>query len=70
MEGTTDITRTITLGALTEEEKWAYTLVLIGHLNLAAARFKHGTRGENLDYLAREPLWISITAPVMESDIC
>ena len=57
MEGTTDITRTITLGALTEEEKWAYTLVLIGHLNLAAARFKHGTRGENLDYLAREPLW-------------
>lgn len=57
MEGTTDITRTITLGALTEEEKWAYTLVLIGHLNLAAARFRHGTRGENLDYLAREPLW-------------
>ena len=57
MEGTTDITRTITLGALTEEEKWAYTLVLIGHLNLAAAKFRHGTRGENLDYLAREPLW-------------
>ena len=57
MEGTTDITRTITLGPLTEEEKKAYTLVLMGHLNLAAAKFLYGTRGENLDYVAREPLW-------------
>lgn len=57
MEGTTDITRTIALGALTEEEKRAYTLVLAGHLNLAAAKFLYGVRGENLDYIAREPLW-------------
>lgn len=57
MEGTTDITRTIALGSLTEEEKRAYTLVLAGHLNLAAAKFLYGVRGENLDYIAREPLW-------------
>lgn len=57
MQGTTDITRTIALGRLTEKEKRAYTLVLIGHLNLAAAKFLYGTRGENLDYVAREPLW-------------
>jgi Xaa-Pro aminopeptidase len=56
-EGTTDITRTIALGELTEEEKRAYTLVLRGHLNLAAAKFMHGVCGANLDYIAREPLW-------------
>lgn len=56
-EGTTDITRTIVLGPLTEEEKRAYTLVLRGHLNLAAARFPAGVCGANLDILAREPLW-------------
>ncbi len=57
IEGTTDITRTIALGKLTDEEKTAFTLVLKGHLNLAAAKFKYGICGENLDYLARYPLW-------------
>lgn len=56
-EGTTDVTRTIALGALTEEEKRAYTLVLKGHLRLGAARFLYGVCGQNLDCLAREPLW-------------
>lgn len=57
LEGTTDITRTIALGELTEEEKRGFTLVLAGQLELAAARFPAGTRGANLDYAAREPLW-------------
>ncbi|MBP3477310.1 MAG: aminopeptidase P family protein [Lachnospiraceae bacterium] len=57
IEGTTDITRTIALGEVTEEERKAYTLVLRGHLNLAAARFPYGACGQNLDILAREPLW-------------
>lgn len=56
-EGTTDVTRTVALGAVTEEEKRLFTLVLRGHLDLAAARFKHGVCGENLDILARAPLW-------------
>lgn len=55
--GTTDVTRTVALGALTAEEKRAYTLVLRGHLALAAARFRAGVTGENLDILARGPLW-------------
>lgn len=57
LEGTTDITRTIPLGPLTDEEKKAYTLVLKGHLALANAKFKSGLTGANLDYLARSPLW-------------
>ena len=57
LEGTTDITRTIALGPLTEEEKRVYTLVLRGHLQLGAAKFLHGCTGENLDMLARAPLW-------------
>lgn len=57
LEGTTDITRTIALGELTEEEKRIFTLVLIGNLNLGAVRFIYGIRGENLDYVAREALW-------------
>lgn len=57
LEGTTDITRTITLGAPTEDEKLHYTLVLKGHLALGAAKFIYGTKGANLDYLARKPLW-------------
>ena len=56
-EGTTDITRTIALGALTEEEKRIYTLVLRAHLQLGAAKFRHGCTGETLDMLARAPLW-------------
>lgn len=57
LEGSTDITRTIVLGALTEEEKKYFTLVLMGHLNLSAAHFLYGVRGANLDCLARRPLW-------------
>ncbi|MDE7199337.1 MAG: aminopeptidase P family protein [Lachnospiraceae bacterium] len=56
-EGTTDVTRTIALGELTAEEKKAYTLVLKGHLRLGAAKFPQGACGQNLDALAREPLW-------------
>ena len=55
--GTTDCTRTVALGSLSAEEKLHYTAVLRGHLALAAARFKSGCTGVNLDYLARAPLW-------------
>ena len=57
LQGTTDITRTIPLGPLTEEERRAYTVVLKGHLRLGAARFPEGLCGQNLDILARLPLW-------------
>lgn len=57
LEGTTDITRTIACGPLTEEEKEAYTLVLKGHLALGHACFKEGATGTALDILARKPLW-------------
>lgn len=57
LEGTTDITRTISLGAVSEQQKLHYTAVLRGHLNLTAAKFLYGCRGVNLDYLARSPLW-------------
>jgi len=56
-DGTTDITRTIVLGPVTEREKEFFTRVLIGHLNLGSAQFREGCSGLNLDYLAREPLW-------------
>lgn len=57
VDGSTDITRTFAMGKLTDEEKRNFTLVLKGHLNLANAKFKYGVCGQNLDYLAREPLW-------------
>ncbi|MDV4150178.1 aminopeptidase P family protein [Clostridium sp. AL.422] len=57
LDGTTDITRTIVLGPITEEEKRDYTLVLQGHIALASARFLRGATGINLDILARRPLW-------------
>lgn len=56
-DGTTDITRTIALGSLTEEEKTDFTLTLKSHINLARAIFLAGTTGTQLDILAREPLW-------------
>ena len=56
-DGTTDITRTIALGGLTAEEKKLYTKVLKGHLDLLHAKFLYGTTGNNLDILARNPLW-------------
>lgn len=57
LEGTTDITRTVALGPVTEEEKKFFTVVLKGNLNLGAAKFLHGCTGVNLDYLAHGPLW-------------
>jgi Xaa-Pro aminopeptidase len=57
LEGTTDITRTIPLGELNEEEKTDFTLVLKGMIQLAMAKFPMGTRGCNLDILARQALW-------------
>ncbi len=56
-DGTTDITRTIALGPLTEEQKRVYTLVLKGHIQLELVRFPEGVCGTQLDALAREPLW-------------
>ena len=57
LDGTTDITRTIALGPLTQEEKEDYTLILKGHIDLAMAVFPEGTRGAQLDVLARMPIW-------------
>ena len=57
LDGTTEITRTIALGNLTEEEKLDYTLILKGHIALAMAVFPEGTRGAQLDVLARMPIW-------------
>lgn len=57
--GTTDITRTIALGTEAPDPKLVedYTLVLKGHISLAMAQFPEGTRGNQLDILARKPLW-------------
>lgn len=57
LEGTTDITRTVPVGPLTELEKEDYTLVLKGMIGLSTAIFPRGTRGANIDVLARIPLW-------------
>lgn len=56
-DGTTDITRTIPLGKLTEEECFDYTLVLKGNIALSKAHFPHGTCGTQLDVLARQAMW-------------
>ncbi|KXB47175.1 Creatinase [Bacteroidales bacterium KA00344] len=56
-DGTTDITRTIALGDLTEEEKHIYTLVLKGHIQLELCKFPHGASGTQLDVLARQAMW-------------
>ncbi len=56
-DGTTDITRTIPLGPLTEEQKRVYTLVLKGHIQLELAKFPDGASGTQIDALAREPMW-------------
>ncbi len=57
LDGTTDITRTIPLGHLTQEEKEDYTLILKGHIDLAMAIYPERTRGAQLDILARQPIW-------------
>lgn len=55
--GTTDITRTILIGTATEEQKRDFTLVLKGHMALANIKFPEGTRGTQLDVLARQYIW-------------
>lgn len=57
LDGTTDITRTIVLGDISDEEKRDFTLTLKGHINLSDARFLKGTNGYQLDTLCRAPLW-------------
>ncbi|MCX9564471.1 M24 family metallopeptidase, partial [Vibrio cholerae] len=56
-DGTTDITRTIAIGEVSNEMKQQFTLVLKGHIALARARFPKGTTGSQLDVLARQHLW-------------
>lgn len=55
--GTTDITRTIALGAVTDEQKHIYTLVLKGHIQFAMCKFPSGASGTQLDILARKDMW-------------
>ena len=57
LDGTTDITRTIALGPVTEEMKRVYTLVLKGHIQLELAKFPDGASGTQIDALAREAMW-------------
>lgn len=57
LEGTTDLTRTMALGPLTEEMRLHFTAVLRSNLNLSAAKFLQGCTGNQLDLLARSPLW-------------
>ena len=57
LDGTTDITRTIALGPVTDEQKHIYTLVLKGHIRLAMAKFPANASGTQLDILAREAMW-------------
>ena len=56
-DGTTDITRTIPMGPLTDEQKKVYTLVLKGHIDLQMLHFPEGATGTQLDAIARQPLW-------------
>ena len=69
LDGTTDITRTIALGPLTEEQKRIYTLVLKGHIQVELCKFPSGASGTQLDILAREAMWregdsVTFTGPI------
>lgn len=57
LDGTTDITRTVALGTMSAQQKRDFTLVLKGHIALGTAKFPYGTRGSQLDVLARQFLW-------------
>nr|WP_198927474.1 aminopeptidase P family protein [Tissierella creatinophila] len=57
LDGTTDITRTVSLGEITDEEKKDFTLTLKGHINLTDMKFLEGTNGYQLDAICRYPLW-------------
>ncbi|AGF74705.1 aminopeptidase p [Bartonella australis AUST/NH1] len=56
-DGTTDVTRTVAIGNIGKEEKHCFTLVLKGMIALSTARFPKGTRGQDIDVLARIALW-------------
>ncbi|PEJ59952.1 peptidase M24 [Bacillus sp. AFS002410] len=56
-DGTTDVTRTIVLGKLTDEQKRDFTLVLKGFIALSSVKYLYGATGSNLDVLARQPIW-------------
>lgn len=56
-DGTTDITRTIALGPVTDDEKHVYTLVLKGHIQIELCKFPRGAAGTQMDILAREAMW-------------
>lgn len=56
-DGTTDITRTVALGTPTDEQRLCFTLVMQGHIAIATSIYPEGTRGAQLDALARMPLW-------------
>ena len=57
LDGTTDVTRTIALGPVTEEQKKIYTLVLKGHIQIELCRFPSGSSGTQIDILARKDMW-------------
>ena len=57
LDGTTDITRTVDLGPVTDEQRLVYTLVLKGHIGLELCRFPRGASGTQLDAIARKDLW-------------
>ena len=57
MDGTTDITRTIALGPVTDEQRRVYTLVLKGHIQIELAKFPSGISGTQLDVLAKQAMW-------------
>ena len=57
LDGTTDVTRTIALGPLTDEEKKIYTLVLKGHIQIELCKFPSGSSGTQIDILARKDMW-------------
>ncbi|WP_350344615.1 aminopeptidase P family protein [Proteinivorax tanatarense] len=57
LDGTTDITRTVPIGILSEQQKRDYTLVVKGHIALCKAQFLYGATGSNLDVLARQAMW-------------
>lgn len=59
-DGTTDITRTYTVGPMTEDEKEMYTMVLRSHIDMAMAVWKEGLQGKQIDTIAREPVWAKL----------
>ena len=69
LEGSTDITRTVALGNVPEEQKKHFTIVARGMLRLANAVFLYGSSGVTLDALAREVFWKERLISIMEPDM-